>query len=187
MKKYRTIVSLLLASSMVLAMMTACGSSQAAPAEEPAETEEDEEAVETEEDVIEGDFDLAAGLTETETEDSRTIETDYFTLTLPLPETWTYEINEDGSISFYNIAAKENNCGGHLMTLVALDPADTDHEGIPHYSDVGEAGGKLIIAEYPSDVQADIENEDHMKEYETVYGEIMKIEEGAADAPLTLK
>ena len=49
-----------------------------------------------------------------------------FTLTLPLPETWTYEINDPTSISFYNIAGKENNCGGHMMTLIALDPADTD-------------------------------------------------------------
>ena len=73
------------------------------------------------------------------------------------------------------------------MTLVAVDPDDDSYKGLPHYSIVGENGGKTYVAVYPSDVQADIENEEHMKQYEAVYAEVSKIEAKAADSPLVLK
>ena len=52
---------------------------------------------------------------------------------------------------------------------------------------VGEAGGKVYVAEYPSDVQADVEVEEHMEQYQIVYAEVSKIESKAADSPLVLK
>jgi hypothetical protein len=52
---------------------------------------------------------------------------------------------------------------------------------------VGESDGKVYVAEYPSDVQADVEVEDHMEQYQTVYAEVSKIESKAADSPLVLK
>lgn len=52
---------------------------------------------------------------------------------------------------------------------------------------MGESGGKVYVAEYPSDVQADVEVEEHMEQYQTVYAEVGKIEAKTADSPLVLK
>lgn len=197
--------------TMVLALtaaMTACGGKTQTPAEEPAaaaeetqaeETEQKEEAAEEkteEEAAAETDgqyaedtgYDISANITDTVSEDgaARTIETDYFTLTLPLPETWEYEVNDAYSISFYNTAAKEN-FGGLLFTLQAIDPADTEYQNLPHYAEVGEKDGILYIAVFPSDVQADVANDQNRADYETVYAELAKIEQQAEDMPLTLK
>ena len=48
-------------------------------------------------------------------------------------------------------------------------------------------GGFRYIAEYPSDVQADITNDQNRADYEAVYAELAKIEAQAEDMPLTLK
>ena len=115
------------------------------------------------------------------------VDTDHFTLTLPLGGTWDYDYDSKTSITFYNIAGREADCGGRLFSLVAYEPDDKSYETLPHYSVVGEAGGKVYVAEYPSDVQADIEVEEHMEQYQTVYAEVNKIETKAADSPLVLK
>ena len=98
-----------------------------------------------------------------------------------------YDYDSKTSITFYNIAGREADCGGRLFSLVAYEPDDDSYKGLPHYSVVGESGGKVYVAEYPSDVQADVEVEEHMKQYETVYAEVNKIEAKAADSPLVLK
>lgn len=175
----KTIITILMSFVLVLAM-TACGSKNE-PAEETVETETESEAVTEEE------YDIASNLKETVSEDTKTIETEYFTLTLSLPDTWNYEQDSSTSITFYNIAGREAGCGGRLMTLIAYDPDDDSYKGFPHYSVVGESGGKVYVADYPSDVQADMEDEEHMKQYETVYAEISKIEAKAEDSPLVLK
>ena len=176
-KKTRGIIAILISLILVLAM-TACGSRN----EAAEETSEPEAELVTEE-----EYDIASNLNETVNGDSKTITTDYFTLTLSLPDTWNYEQDSSTSITFYNIAGREAGCGGRLMTLVAVDPDDDSYKGLPHYSIVGENGGKTYVAVYPSDVQADIENEEHMKQYEAVYAEVSKIEAKAADSPLVLK
>lgn len=193
MTKFTKLMSLTLVLALTFAM-TACGSKEQKPAEESAAAEETQEAEQTQEAeteeaaVEESEYDIAANLTDTVNEDgTRTIETDHFTLTLPLGDTWEYEVNDAASISFYNSAAKNNNFGGHLFTLVAVDPADTDYQNLPHYAEVGEMDGFLYIAEYPSDVQADIANDQNRADYEAVYAELAKIEAQAEDMPLTLK
>lgn len=203
MTKFTKFMSLTLVLALTFAM-TACGTKTQAPAEEPAaeetqaeeaeQTEEAEEAEtgeaeEAEEAVVEeSEYDIAANLTDTAAEDgTRTVETDYFKLTLPLGDTWEYEVNDAFSISFYNTAAKNNNCGGHLFTLQAVDPADTDYQNLPHYAEAGQMAGILYLAVYPSDVQADVANDQNRADYEAVYAELAKIEAQAEDMPLTLK
>ena len=199
MTKFTKFMSLTLVLALTFAM-TACGRKTQAPAEAAAEeaqteeTEQTEDAPEAEteeaEEAVqeESGYDIAANLTDTTAEDgTRTIETDYFTLTLPLGGTWEYEVNDAFSISFYNTAAKNSNCGGHLFTLQAVDPADTDHQNLPHYAEAGQMGGMLYLAVYPSDVQADVANDQNRADYEAVYAELAKIEAQAEDMPLTLK
>ncbi len=175
----KTIITILMSFVLVLAM-TACGSKNE-PAEEAAESEA--EATE----VTEEEYNIASNLKETVSEGTKTIETDYFTLTLSLPDTWNFEQDSSTSITFYNITGRDAGCGGKLLTLIAFEPEDDSYKGFPHYSVVGESGGKVYIADYPSDVQADMEVEEHMKQYETVYAEVNKIEAKAADSPLVLK
>ena len=204
MTKFSKFMSLTLVMALTFAM-TACGGAKTeAPAEQPAaeetqaaetEQKETEAAEETTEEAAaetaetEAAFDIAANLTDTVSEDgaTRTIETDHFTLTLSLPETWEHEVNDANSISFYNTAAKNNNCGGHLATIAVVDPASEDYKNLPHFAEVGEKDGMLFIVEFPSDVQADVQNEQNKADYDTVYAELLKIEEKAADMPLTLK
>ena len=175
--KTKTIIAMLVSLTLMVTM-AACGSRN-----EAAEETVDPEA----EVVTEEEYDIASNLNETVSGNSKTIETDCFTLTLSMPDTWNYEQDNSTSITFYNIAGREAGCGGRLMTLVAVDPDDDSYKGLPHYSIVGENGGKTYVAVYPSDVQADIENEEHMKQYEAVYAEVSKIEAKAADSPLVLK
>ena len=209
MTKFTKFMGLAMALTLAFAM-TACGGSKA-PEKEPAETEEtqteetqteeteeEEEAPEAEtEDVGMGEavvadeddeYNIAANLTDTVNEDgSRTIETDYFTVTLPLGDTWEYEVNDAYSISIYNTAAKNNDCGGHLGTIVAVDPADTDYQNLPHYAEIGQMGGILYIIDYPTDVQADVTNDKNREDYQTVFAELGKIETEPENMPVILK
>ena len=178
MKKHIKLLSLVMALIFALAM-TACGAKDA-QTEEPAPEEEA--------------YDICTGLTETVNDDgSKTVETEYFTLTLPLGDTWAYEQDSETSITFYNIAGREADCGGRLMSLILYNPTDMSYNELPHACVAGETIDGIYIAEFPSDVQADIEDEQHMEEYQTVYAEVAKIEEQATNSqtdavsPLVLK
>lgn len=212
MTKFTKFMGLAMALTLAFAM-TACGGSKA-PEKETAEAEEAqteetqaEEAEQTEEapeaetgeaETVEAEtgeavvtdleYNIAANLTDTMNEDgSRTIETDYFTVTLPLGDTWEYEVNDAYSISIYNTAAKNNDCGGHLGTIVAVDPADTDYQNLPHYAEIGQMGGILYIVDYPTDVQADVTNDKNREDYQTVFAELGKIETEPENMPVILK
>lgn len=208
MTKFKKFMSLAMALTLAFAM-TACGGSSKAPEKEPAEAEETQaeeteqteeapeaeiEETETEEtetgETVTADleYNIASNLTETIYEDgTKTIETDYFSLTLPLGDTWEYEVNDAYSISIYNTAAKNNNSGGHLGTIVAVDPADTDYQNLPHYAEIGQMSGILYIIDYPTDVQADVTNDQNRTDYQTVFAELGKIETEPENMPVTLK
>ena len=184
MKKLNKIVCLIMAFVLMIAM-TACGSKKDSAEESAADAQTEEQAAADE---TSDDYDIAANLKLMgDPEGVKTVDTDHFTLTLPLGGTWDYDYDSKTSITFYNIAGREADCGGRLFSLVAYEPDDTSYENLPHYSVVGEAGGKVYVAEYPSDVQADVEVEEHMEQYQTVYAEVSKIEFKAADSPLVLK
>lgn len=202
MIKFTKFMSLAMALTLAFAM-TACGGKTQESAEEPAaeeetQTEETEEAPEAEtgdvgmgEAVVvdeDDEYNIAANLTDTMNEDgSRTIDTDHFTLTLPLGDTWEYEVNDEFSISFYNTAAKNSKCGGHLGTIAAVDPADTDYQNLPHYAEIGQMAGFLYIIDYPTDVQADVSSEKNIEDYQTVFAEMGKIENEPENMPVILK
>ena len=182
--KTKTIIAILISLTLMLAM-AACGAKDEPEQESAAETQTEEQpAAESTAD----DYDIAANLKMMgDPEGVKIVDTDHFTLTLPLGGTWDYDYDSKTSITFYNIAGREADCGGRLFSLVAYEPDDTSYETLPHYSVVGESGGKVYVAEYPSDVQADVEAEEHMEQYQTVYAEVSKIESKAADSPLVLK
>ena len=184
MKKLNKIVCLLMALVLMIAM-TACGSKKDSAEEPAADTHTEDQAAADE---TSDDYYIAANLKLMgDPEGVKIVDTDHFTLTLPLGGTWDYDYDSKTSITFYNIAGREADCGGRLFSLVAYEPDDTSYENLPHYSVVGEAGGKVYVAEYPSDVQADVEVEEHMEQYQTVYAEVGKIEAKTADSPLVLK
>ena len=164
-------------------METAEGQAES-QAEDQAESQVEEQTPEATETA---DFDIASNLQLAGGGDEKAIDTDCFTITLTHGSSWDYTVDSKTSITFYNIAGREADCGGRLFSLVAYEPDDDSYKGLPHYSVVGESGGKVYVAEYPSDVEADMENEEHMKQYETVYAEVNKIEAKAADSPLVLK
>ena len=177
--KNKWIIVLLIAIMMML-VVTGCGKS------DESATSASEEATQTKEEI---DYDIAANIKEIVDEggEKKTIETDHFKLTLGLPNTWTYEQISMTSIIIFNDAGRMFGDGGTLFTLSAYDPDDKSYEDISHYSVAGESDGKVYIAEYPEDAQADVNDETHQKEYEEIYDEVMKIESGAKDSPLEIK
>ncbi len=182
-RRIKTIIAIMMSLTLMIAM-TACGSKDEST-EEPASDSRTEEQTATDETA--DDYDIAANLKMMgDPEGVKIIDTDHFTLTLPLGGTWDYDCDSKTSITFYNIAGKEADCGGRLFSLVAYEPDGYGYNGLPHDSVVGESGVKVYVAEYPSDVQADVEVEEHMEQYQTVYAEVSKIESKAADSPLVL-
>lgn len=196
MSKTRILLGALM-SLMLILFMTACGSKNE-PAENPAPDTQAEDQAQTEDPAE--DYDIASNLRATDAVEGQlggnsdsedihyqTVETDYFTLTLPYGDSWNYEVDSRTSITFYNIAGREAGCGGRLFSLTAYDPEDREYETLPSYSVVGEKNGKVYVAEYPTDVQADVENEENMQLYMDTYEAVNKIREGGADSPLVLK
>lgn len=116
-------------------------------------------------------------------DENGTIENDYFSLTLPRPDTWTYTATTDKSVVIYNKASQEAGCGGILCTIEALSPED-----FAVMSDFAIAGMKdeyMIVAEFPSDVQVDVESEQAKEDYEAVFNELKKI--GTDESPIVIK
>ena len=179
MTKPKTVIAMLLSLVLVFAL-TACGSRTETEPKPEAETEQ-----ETTEDS--DDYDIASNLQLAGGGDEKAIDTDYFTISLTHGSSWDYTVDSRTSITIYNVAAREANCGGRLVSIKAYDPADKDYEMLPSYSVIGEKNGKMYIAEYPSDVQFDPSDEQSAADYQAVFEEVNKIKEGAADSPLVLK
>lgn len=133
-------------------------------------------------------YDIASNLTfeDGQTADGETaavLDTDHFTLTLASADDWSYKINNETSITIYDIAARDAGVGGRLATIIAYDKDDKSYEQLPSFTVAGESGDKVYIVEYPSDVQFDPQN----KTYLPMYDQLQKIRDGAADSPLVLK
>ena len=181
--KNKKLIGLVLAVSLLLTI-AGCSKDENPADEQQPETRTEEQTAESTETA---DYDIASNLKQEDSGDEKSIDTDYLTIKLTHGSSWDYSIDSKTSITFYNIAGKEADCGGRLFSLVAYEPDDDSYKGLPHYSVVGESDGKVYVAEYPSDVQADVEIEEHMEQYQTVYAEVSKIESKAADSPLVLK
>ena len=181
MRKMKILISILMSIMLVLAL-TACGSKAEPEPETEPQTETGQETTEDS-----GDYDIASNLQLAGGGDEQAIDTDHFTSTLTHGSSWDYTVDSRTSITIYNVAAREANCGGRLVSIKAYDPADKDYEMLPSYSIIGEKNGKMYIAEYPSDVQFDPSDEQSAADYQAVFEEVNKIKEGAADSPLVLK
>ncbi len=145
------------------------------PEPEPEPTPEPEE------------FNLADGLKMTEEGPEKIIDTDYFTLKLGAGDTWIYEIDNDRSISLYNIISRDSKKGGLLCSITAYDEGDTSYEDLPSFTEAGQAGGKTIVVIYPTDVQFDTNNAQAAEEYKVVFQQLEKIRDGGGESPLQLK
>ena len=182
MTKPKTVIAMFLSLVLVFAM-AACGSNpEPEPESEPqTETRQDTTTEES------GDYDIASNLQLAGGGNEKAIDTDHFTITLSHGSSWDYTVDGRTSITIYNVAAREANCGGRLVSIKAYDSADKDYEMLPSYSVIGEKNGKMYIAEYPSDVQFDPSDEQAAKDYQAVFEEVNRIRDGAADSPLVLK
>lgn len=181
MTKHKTVIVMFLSLVLVFAM-TACGSNPEPEPENETQTDTGQETAENSD-----DYDIASNLHLASSGDEKAINTDHFTITLTHGSSWDYTVDSRTSITIYNVAAREANCGGRLVSIKAYDPADKDYEMLPSYSVIGEKNGKMYIAEYPSDVQFDPSDEQASADYQAVFEEVNRIREGAADSPLVLK
>ena len=181
MTRQKTLIAVLLSLVLVLAL-SACSSKAEPESEAEPQTETGQETPEDS-----GDYDIASNLQLAGGGDEKVIDTDHFTITLTHGSSWDYTVDSKTSVTIYNVAAKEANYGGRLVSIKAYDPADKDYEMFPSYSVIGEKDGKVYVAEYPSDVQFDPSDEQAAADYQAVYEEVNKIREGAADSPVVLK
>ena len=97
-------------------------------------------------------------------DDPTLISNDVFKITVP--EDWPEKIHisfTDKSINMYHKASQEAGCGGWLVSISEYE--DEVYKEMPSYEVVLMDNEKFYVAEYPSDVQADVENEEIMKEY----------------------
>jgi len=182
MRKLKVLISILL-SMMLIFTITACGSKTEPEPEEETQTEEQTET-QTEETA---EYDIASNLQLAGGGDEKAIDTDHFTITLTHGSSWDYTVDSKTSITIYNIASREADCGGKLVSIIAYDSGDKDYEMLPSYGVIGEKDGKMYIAEYPSDVQFNFEDEQATADYQAVYDELNKIRDGSGDSPIVLK
>ena len=181
--KNKRLIGLVLAVSLLLTI-AGCSKDENPADEQQPETQTEEQAAESTETT---DYDIASNLKQEDNGDEKSIDTDYLTIKLTHGSSWDYTIDSNTSITIYNTAASEANCGGRLVSIVAYDSDDKGYEMLPSYNVIGEKNGMVYIAEYPSDVQFDPSDERAAADYQAVFKEVNKIREGAADSPLILK
>lgn len=155
---------------------------QEADTETEVITEEPEEKPE-----VQADYDIAAGLKLKDKDGIKTLSTDHFTLKLTHGKSWDAKVNSKTSITIYNIALYETNRGGKLVTILAYDTGDESYDVLPEYNVIGESGGKVYIAAYPTDMQYDSSNKKAVANYVAVFEEVSRLMEDAPDCPLTFK
>jgi hypothetical protein len=155
---------------------------QEADTEPKGVTEEPEEKTE-----VQVDYDIAAGLKLKDKDGIKTLSTDHFTLKLTHGKSWDVKVNSKTSITIYNKALYEGNCGGKLVTILAYDAGDESYDVLPEYNVIGKSGGKVYIAAYPTDMQYDSSNRKAVADYLAVFEEVSRLMEDASDCPLIFR
>lgn len=182
-KSIRKVIGIVLAASLILTA-AGCSRNTNPVKEQLQETQAEDqisESAETDE------YDISSNLQVSVSGDEKAIDTAHFTITLTHEDSWDYVVDSKTSITIYNTAAKEANCGGRLVSITAYDPGDKSYEVLPEHCVIGEADGKLYIAEYPSDVQFDPVDEETAADYQAVFKEVNNIRARAEDSPIVLK
>ena len=132
-------------------------------------------------------FDIAAGVKIKEKDGVKTLRTDHFTLTLSHGDSWDAKVNSKNSITIYNVALNKSKRGGKLVTILAYAAGDKSYDVLPDYNVIGESGGLVYIAAYPTDMQYDIGKKKDIAEYQTVYAEVCRLKAGDADNPMVFR
>lgn len=133
------------------------------------------------------DYDISAGMKLKDKDGVKILRTDHFTLTLTHGDSWDAKVNSRNSITIYNIALYEANHGGKLVTILAYDAGDESYDVLPEYNVIGESGGKVYIAAYPTDMQYDSSNKKAVADYLAVFDEVSRLMEECPDCPLTFR
>lgn len=133
------------------------------------------------------DYDIAAGMKLKDKDGVKTLRTDHFVLTLTHGDSWDAKVNSKNSITIYNTALYEANRGGKLVTILAYDSGDENYDVLPEYNVIGESGGKVYIAAYPTDMQYDSSNKKAVADYLTVFDEVSRLMEECPDCPLIFR
>ena len=136
---------------------------------------------------VQADYDIAAGLKLKDKDGIKTLSTDHFTLKLTHGKSWDARVNSKTSITIYNKALYEGNRGGKLVTILAYDAGDESYDVLPEYNVIGESGGKVYIAAYPTGMQYDSSNKKAVADYLAVFEEVSKLTEDTPECPLTFR
>ena len=92
-----------------------------------------------------------------------------------VPDSWEGKygvIIDDETIQLYQKAAYESFGGGHLCSFAVFN--DEGYKELPDY-EVLISGDKTYIVMYPTDVQADIEDEESTAEYFEMFDQLPQI------------
>lgn len=118
-------------------------------------------------------YSIARGITTRASQGASFLETDEFSLYLPGDISWEYEVIDNTAIAIYYTPAKEDEYGGHVVTIRAYDWGENDYEEFPAWSIAGMNDEKKFVAIYPTDVQFDPNDSVQASEYER----LMKVAE----------
>ena len=95
--------------------------------------------------------------------------------TVTVPDSWEGKygvIIDDETIQLYQKAAYESFGGGHLCSFAVFN--DEGYKELPDY-EVLISGDKTYIVMYPTDVQADIEDEESTAEYFEMFDQLPQV------------
>lgn len=124
-------------------------------------------------------------INEADSGDVRRLDEENFSITLGHSYAWDYEtISYDGNdgIVIFNPATRAASplddegyplYDGNIMTVFAFSKGDTSYEDHPHYTELGEDDEYTYVAEFPTDVRFDPENQEAMEEYRSVFREVI--------------
>ena len=118
-------------------------------------------------------YNIASGIKIRTSEGASYLETDHFSLYLPGDIPWEYEVVDNTTISIFYTPAKEDDFGGHVVTVKAYDWANDEYAELPAWSVAGLSNEKKFIAVYPTDVQFNPDDSTQATEY----GRLLKVAE----------
>lgn len=98
-------------------------------------------------------YNIANGIQTRASQGASYLETDYFSMYLPGDIDWDYEVVDNETISIFYTPAKEDDFGGHVVTIKAYDWGDNEYAEFPAWSVAGVSSEKKFVAIYPTDVQ----------------------------------
>lgn len=94
---------------------------------------------------------------------------DFGDYTLKVPNSWKYEINEDGQPVFYEPKTKKQGGGAHLIKIYVLDSWD-ENEAHTGAAFLGSKNGKYFVAQRYMSVEAYMEDGQRVsKKWEDIY------------------